>query len=129
VVEAYRQDGLPYALVCEIYAVSLLSWTTSAKLMASRSQPPDLRYMWNLAVSALNEDFLSPSFSTVLTCILDILGRPITSITYNAINIGRCVALSLSLGLNRNPSSWGLDQRQKSLRIRTWWGLLIHDTW
>jgi hypothetical protein len=65
----------------------------------------------------------------VLACILDLLGRPITSITYNTVNIGRVVALSQSFGLNRNPLRWDLNDRQKSLRIRTWWGVLIHDQW
>ncbi|KAL4943982.1 hypothetical protein BDV06DRAFT_123172 [Aspergillus oleicola] len=129
VLEAYQQDGLPYALACEIYACSLLLWKTSPKVTASKRPVPDLRYMWNLTVSAMNDDFLSPNFSTVLACILDLLGRPITSITYNAINVGRVVALAQSLGLNRNPATWGLDPRQKSLRIRTWWGILIHDQW
>lgn len=49
--------------------------------------------------------------------------------TYNALNIGRAVALSRSLGLNRNPLKWNLDQRQKNLRTRAWWGLLINDWW
>ncbi|KAL4802605.1 fungal-specific transcription factor domain-containing protein [Aspergillus unguis] len=129
VLEAYQQDGLPYALACEIYACSLLLWKTSPKIMSTGRPVPDIRYMWNLTVSAMNDDFLSPNFSTVLACILDLLGRPITSITYNAVNIGRIVALAQSLGLNRNPSTWGLDPRQKSLRIRTWWGIFIHDQW
>jgi hypothetical protein len=129
VLEAYRQDGLPHTLVCEIYAVSLSLWKTSRKIASSGRPTPDIRYMWNLAVSALNDDFSAPDFSTVLACILDLLGRPITSITYNAVNIGRVVALSQSLGLNRNPLKWDLDFRQKSLRIRTWWGILIHDQW
>ncbi|KAL4961877.1 Zn(II)2Cys6 transcription factor [Aspergillus stella-maris] len=129
VLEAYQQDGLPYALACEIYACSLLLWNTSSNITASNRPVPDLRYMWNLTVSAMNDDFLSPNFSTILACILDLLGRPITSITYNAINVGRVVALAQSLGLNRNPTTWGLDPRQKSLRIRTWWGILIHDQW
>ena len=129
VVKAYQQGGLPHTLICEIYAVSLLSWPLSKKIAATRRPIPDVRYIWNLTVSAMHEDFLSPSFSTVLACILDLLGRPITSITYNAVNVGSAVALSQSLGLNRNPLSWNLDTRQKSLRIRTWWGLLIHDHW
>ncbi|CRG86446.1 putative transcriptional regulatory protein C777,02 [Talaromyces islandicus] len=129
VLEAYRQDGLPHTLVCEIYAVSLILWKTSRKIASSGRPPPDIRYMWNLAVSAMNDDFSAPDFSTVLACILDLLGRPITSITYNAVNIGRVVALSQSLGLNRNPLKWDLEFRQKSLRIRTWWGILIHDQW
>ncbi|KAL5334965.1 fungal-specific transcription factor domain-containing protein [Aspergillus crustosus] len=129
VIEAYQQDGLPYALACEIYACSLILWKTSAKISATNRPAPDIRYLWNLTVSAMNDDFLSPNFSTVLACILDLLGRPITSITYNAVNVGRVVALAQSLGLNRNPADWGLDLRQKSLRIRTWWGILIHDQW
>lgn len=129
VVEAYRQDGLPHALVCEIYAVSLIFWKTSKTILSTGRPPPDFAYMWNITVSALQEDFLSPSFSTVLACILDLLGRPTTSITYNSLNVGRAVALAQSLGLNRNPSNWNLSHRQKSLRIRTWWALVIHDTW
>jgi hypothetical protein len=129
VLEAYRQNGLPHTLVCEIYAVSLVLWKSSRKIAATGRPSPDVRYMWNLSVSAMNDDFLAPDFSTVLACILDLLGRPITSITYNAVNVGRVVALTQSLGLNRNPLSWDLDHRQKSLRIRTWWGVLIHDQW
>ena len=129
VLEAYPQDGLPHTLVCEIYAVSLLLWKKSKKIAATGRPVPDIRYMWNLAVSAMNDDFLAPDFSTVLACILDLFGRPITTITYNAVNVGRVVALSQSLGLNRNPLSWDLDHRQKGLRIRTWWGILIHDQW
>lgn len=126
-MEAYRSDGLPHTLICEIYAVSLINWRTST-ILSQRSQP-DVRYIWNLAVKALNEDFQTPSFSTVLASILDLIGRPITSITYNAVNLGRTVALAQSLGLNRNPASWNIEQRQKGLRIRTWWGILIHDWW
>ncbi|KAL3444556.1 fungal-specific transcription factor domain-containing protein [Aspergillus insuetus] len=129
VLEAYQQDGLPHTLACEIYAVSLILWKRSPTIAATRRPAPDIKYMWNLTVSAMNDDFLSPNFSTVLACILDLLGRPITSITYNAVNVGRVVALAQSLGLNRNPAAWGLDRRQKSLRIRTWWGILIHDQW
>ncbi|EXJ82597.1 hypothetical protein A1O3_06410 [Capronia epimyces CBS 606.96] len=129
VLESYRKKALPHVLVCEIYAVSIISWSTSAKLVKSRPHRPDVRYIWTQTVEALNEEFLAPGFSTVLSCILDLTGRPTTSMTYNAINIGRAVALSQSLGLNRDPRGWDLDQRQKALRIRTWWGVLIHDWW
>ncbi|KAE8547654.1 hypothetical protein EYB25_009447 [Talaromyces marneffei] len=129
ILEAYPQEGLPYTLVCEIYAVSLLLWRTSTTISASGRPTPDVRYMWNLAVSAMNDDFIAPDLSTVLSCILDLLGRPTTSITYNAVNVGRVVSLAQSLGLNRNPLNWDLAARQKNLRIRTWWGILIHDQW
>ncbi|KAH7374851.1 putative Zn(II)2Cys6 transcription factor [Plectosphaerella cucumerina] len=126
---AYQEGSLPHTLVCEIYAVSLVSWELSPKIVASRRPRPDMRYIWNLTVSAMHEDFQTPSFSTVLACILDLLGRPITSITYNAINVGSAVALAQSLGLNRNPGKWKLDARQKNIRVKSWWALLIHDVW
>lgn len=129
ILEAYSQEGLPYTLVCELYAVSLILWTTSKAISVTGRPTPDVRYMWNLAVSAMNDDFVAPDFSTVLSCILDLLGRPTTSITYNAVNVGRVVALAQSLGLNRNPLKWDLAARQKNLRIRAWWGIFIHDQW
>lgn len=129
IIKAYKQGVLPHALTCEIYAVALVFWQLSGKIAATGRPPPDIRYVWNLAVSAMHEDFLSPCFSTVVACILDLLGRPITSITYNAINVGSAVALAQSLGLNRNPANWNLESPQKNLRIRTWWALLIHDYW
>jgi hypothetical protein len=107
----------------------MISWPVSTKLATTRPHRPDVRYIWNKTVEALNGEFLAAGFSTVLSCILDLTGRPTTSMTYNANNIGRAVALSQSLGLNRDPSAWSLDPRQKALRIRTWWGVLIHDWW
>lgn len=127
--KAYHQGAVPHTLICEIYAVSIIFWHLSPSVSASKHPRPDVHYIWNLAVSAMHKDFLSPTFSTVLACILDIWGRPITSVTYNAVNIGSTVALAQSLGLNRNPMSWNLDPRQRSLRVKAWWGLLIHDSW
>ncbi|RAO73325.1 uncharacterized protein BHQ10_009337 [Talaromyces amestolkiae] len=129
IMEAYPEEGLPYTLVCELYAVSLVLWGTSKAISVTGRPAPDVRYMWNLAVSAMNDDFIAPDLSTVFSCILDLLGRPTTSITYNAVNVGRVVALAQSLGLNRNPLNWDLAARQKNLRIRAWWGTLIHDQW
>lgn len=129
VVDAYQHDGLPYTLVNEIYGLALVFWNNSRKIVESKRPMPDARYVWHLVVGALHEDFQAPSFSTVLAALLDLTGRPITSVTYNAVSLGRTVTLSQSLGLNRNPATWDLDQRQKSLRVRTWWGILIHDRW
>ncbi|KAH8799716.1 fungal-specific transcription factor domain-containing protein, partial [Xylogone sp. PMI_703] len=128
IFQAYKDNKLPHTLVCELYAVALVAWNKSETLSKSRPQP-DMKYVWRQTVDALNEEYQAPAFWTILATILDLAGRPTTIMTYNALNIGRSVALSRSLGLNRNPSTWNLDQRQKSLRIRTWWGVLIHDWW
>lgn len=43
--------------------------------------------------------------------------------------VGTAVALSNALGLNRDPSSWSISVLEKSLRIRIWWLVVIHDRW
>lgn len=43
--------------------------------------------------------------------------------------VGTAVALSNALGLNRDPSSWSISLLEKSLRIRIWWLVVIHDRW
>lgn len=128
-IGAFRSGILPSTLICEIHACSLIYREQWRNLVSAGKPRPDIQYIWNLAVSALHDDLSRPSFSTVLSCILDLLGRPTTSIIYNAINMGSLVALTKSLGLNRDPQEWDLQQRQKDLRVRTWWGVYIHDQW
>ncbi|KAJ5683103.1 hypothetical protein N7462_006268 [Penicillium macrosclerotiorum] len=43
--------------------------------------------------------------------------------------VGTAVALSNALGLNRDPSSWAISSSEKSLRIRIWWLVILHDRW
>lgn len=43
--------------------------------------------------------------------------------------VGTAVALANALGLHRDPSGWGISSLERSLRIRLWWLVLIHDRW
>lgn len=121
------QTNASAALICDIYASSLIYWN-QAPFSASRPRP-DQRYAWNLAVQALQDDFLAPGLSTLQATIVDLNGRPALSIIGNVVNNGRAVALSYSLGVNRNPTQWNISPHEKNLRIRLWWGVLIHDRW
>lgn len=119
--------SLSAALVCELLASSLIFWNRSKVLQNHPS--PNLLYAWNLAVAALQEEFLAPGMSTINAVLLDLMGRPTTSITGNTINSGRTVGLSHILGLNRDPSTWKISDTEKRMRVRLWWGVLIHDRW
>src|SRR6186713_977886 len=58
------REMLPSALLCNIYAVSLIYWPRSA---ATSSHPcPNIRYAWNLASKSLSEDYYCPGISTIL---------------------------------------------------------------
>ncbi|KAF9694490.1 hypothetical protein EKO04_007333 [Ascochyta lentis] len=114
-------------LICDLYASALQVWNRSAALR--HQTRPDPHFIWNQAVSALQDDFMAPSISTVHAAVLDLLGRPVIGVTGNIVNAGRVVTLAQSLGLHRDPSSWKATDQEKSVRANLWWGVLIHDYW
>lgn len=116
------------ALLCNLYANSLVYWSCSPNLCSSR--PPDIRFIWNQANEALHSElFLSPGISTVMSIIINVGGRPSTSIFGNGGMVGTAVAISNALGLNRDPSGWNISPLEKNLRIRIWWLVTIYDCW
>ena len=113
--------------MCDIYACTLLFWNYSPVL--KQYPRPDLTFAWNQAVTALQDDFMSPMISTVHATLLDMIGRPILQITGNIVNAGRVVTLAHSLGLHRDPTSWKATDHEKNVRVRLWWGCVINDHW
>jgi hypothetical protein len=123
----HDSERISSTLMCDIYASALLYWKRSDML---RGYPrPDLNFVWNLAVNALQEDFLGPTISTVHAALLDMVGRPVGAVTGNIVNAGRVVTLAQSLGLHRDPFSWSCTTHEKNVRTRLWWGVVIHDHW
>ncbi|CAG8924905.1 unnamed protein product [Penicillium salamii] len=128
--ESYIAEDLqdpPAALVCQVYSMSLVYWKHTQKL--SCHPKPDVRYAVNMTVAALHEEFSAPGLDTISAALIDLTGRPIFSMTGNAVSCGRMLSLANCLGLNRDPNSWKLSQPEKDQRIRLWWGVVIHDRW
>ncbi|KAJ5590393.1 hypothetical protein N7450_004365 [Penicillium hetheringtonii] len=124
-----HKEKISPALLCCLYANSLVYWKSSSKVTRT-GRIPDIRFIWNQANEALNSElFLSPGISTVLAILINVCGRPSTSMFGNGGMVGTAVALSNALGLNRDPSSWSISPLEKSLRVRIWWLVLIHDRW
>ncbi|OXV09556.1 hypothetical protein Egran_02682 [Elaphomyces granulatus] len=121
------RDDPPTSLLCQIYAMALVYWKQTPKLAAHPK--PDVRYAVNLTVAALHEEFSAPGLSTLSAALVDLTGRPVFSMTGNAINCGRTVSLAHCLGLNRDPTNWKISSQEKNQRIRLWWGVVIHDRW
>ncbi|KAL4920668.1 fungal-specific transcription factor domain-containing protein [Aspergillus aurantiobrunneus] len=123
-----HKEKISPALLCNLYANSLVYWRSSAKLSSGRT--PDIRYIWNQANEALHSElFLSPGISSIMAILINVCGRPSTSMFGNGGMVGMAVALSNALGLNRDPSDWSISALERSLRIRIWWLVLIHDRW
>ncbi|KAJ5723954.1 hypothetical protein N7488_001989 [Penicillium malachiteum] len=117
----------PASLLCQVYSMSLVYWKHTPKLACHPK--PDVRYAVNMTVAALHEEFSAPGLSTIIAALIDLTGRPIFSMTGNAISCGRMLSLANCLGLNRDPSMWKLSEQEKDHRIRLWWGVVIHDRW
>ncbi|KAI2830845.1 transcriptional regulator family: Fungal Specific TF [Aspergillus niger] len=121
-----RKEEISPALLCNLYANSLIYWDNSPKLRLTRTT--DIRYIWNQANEALHSElFLCPGISTVLAMLLNVCGRPSTSIFGNGGMVGTAVALSNALGLNRDPCHWNISTLEKGFRIRIWWLVVIQD--
>ncbi|KAJ5287684.1 hypothetical protein N7478_003370 [Penicillium angulare] len=120
-------DDPPASLLCQVYSMSLVYWMHTPKL--SCHPKPDVRYAVNMTVAALHEEFSAPGLSTISAALIDLTGRPIFSMTGNAVSCGRMLSLANCLGLNRDPSLWKLSEQEKDHRIRLWWGVVIHDRW
>ncbi|RFU76723.1 n-terminal binuclear zn cluster-containing dna binding domain-containing [Trichoderma arundinaceum] len=91
---------------------------------------PESRFIWNLANEAVySELHFSPGMSIIKAILLNIGGRPTTSLIGNGVLLGSAVSMAHSLGLNHNPLPWQIPQPEKYLRMKIWWALLVHDRW
>ncbi|KZF25602.1 hypothetical protein L228DRAFT_266062 [Xylona heveae TC161] len=123
-----NKEKISPALLSNLYTNSMIYWRHSPLL--SRDRCPDIRFCWLQSCEALHSElFLSPGTSAIITILLNIGGRPSTSVFGNAGLLGTAVALSHALGLNRDPTEWDISSLEKRLRIRIWWALVIHDRW
>lgn len=123
-----NKDKISPALLACLYAHMSIYWPYSPAL--SHQWRPDGRFMWNLANEAVySELHLAPSMSIITAIMLNIGGRPTTSMIGNGVLLGSAVSMAHSLGLNHNPMNWKIPTSEKLLRMKIWWALLIHDRW
>ncbi|KAK1970195.1 fungal-specific transcription factor domain-containing protein [Colletotrichum sublineola] len=122
-----RRHISPALLSC-LYAHTMTYWAQSPTLATHHH--PDTRFIWNQANDALySEIHLSPGISTLLGILLNISGRPLTSIIGNGLLLGSAISLCHSLGLNRDSSDWDVPEAEKLLRTKIWWAIFVYDKW
>ncbi|KAL5605995.1 hypothetical protein BROUX41_006212 [Berkeleyomyces rouxiae] len=124
----HAKERVSPALICCIYAQSLAYWGADPEL--AKHHRPDSPFLWNLASEALfSELHQSPGISTIVALVLNVCGRPTSSMLGNQVQLGSAVSLAHSLGLNRSPMNWDIAESEKGLRMRIWWALNITDGW
>lgn len=116
------------ALLASVYAHALTFWSQPRR--AAGRHCPDSRFVWNQATDALYSELqLCPGMSTVVTVLLDVGGRPSTSMIGNGVLIGSAVSIAHGLGLHRDPTDWDMSEPEKRIRVQIWWALVVHDRW
>lgn len=122
-----RPPASPAVMAC-LYAHAIIYWGRDAEL--ARHRRPDGRFLWNMALDALySELHLSPGIPCIVAVLLNVGGRPTTTMLGNGMLLGCAISLAHCLGLNRNPVPWDIPDEEKGLRMQIWWCLLIHDRW
>ncbi|KAH8757196.1 fungal-specific transcription factor domain-containing protein [Diaporthe sp. PMI_573] len=116
------------ALLASVYAHALTFWSQPRR--AAGRHCPDSRFVWNQATDALYSELqLCPGMSTVVAVLLDVGGRPSTSMIGNGVLIGSAVSIAHGLGLHRDPTDWDISEPEKRIRVQIWWALVVHDRW
>lgn len=123
-----NKNNISPALLACLYAHTTVYWRQSPVL--HKYHRPDSRFIWNLANEAIYAELhLSPGLSAISACILNISGRPTTSLIGNGILLGSAVSMAYSFGLNHSPLSWKIPLSEQMLRMKIWWALLLQDKW
>ena len=126
-LERMQDDEFPSTLLSYIYMMSAHLWSSSPGLTHMSSN--DLVRATNLAIAALQADFMAPTVHTITAAVLDLLARPVKSVTTNILTTGKLVALAHSHGLHRDPTRWSRSPEPISVRKCLWWAVVIHDQW
>ena len=126
-LERMQDDEFPSTLLSYIYMMSAHLWSSSPGLTHMSSN--DLVRATNLAIAALQADFMAPTVHTITAAVLDLLARPVKSVTTNILTTGKLVALAHSHGLHRDSTRWSRSPEPISVRKCLWWAVVIHDQW
>ncbi|KAL8784236.1 MAG: hypothetical protein Q9195_009115 [Heterodermia aff. obscurata] len=122
-----KRDLSPQPFFVNLLTLALFYRPLSPALTASTL--PDQDSAWKLALAAMNREIQSSGVLTIATAVLNVTGRPSQNVILNTVTIARMVALSNSIGLNQDCSTWKLSESEKVARLKLWWTVFIHDVW
>lgn len=113
-----NQTTPPY-LLGAIYSSALIFTTNQTSIPINA---------WAILHVATHPDFDKPKLSTIAANLLDLNGRPSMDPRGNYLVLARTVAQAQLLGLHLDPTDWSIPSWERDLRIRLWWGCVIHSS-
>ena len=125
---AVGQETVSPTLRACLLAHTMVFWKQLRKRAGEHC--PDIRFVWNQANEALySELYLSPGMQTLSAILLNIAGRPLTSMIGNGILLGSAISLAHSLGLHLDSRNEDIPRVEKLGRERMWWVIVVLDKW
>lgn len=90
---------------------------------------PIHKKLWAEGLFALDDGYRQPQLRVIQLALLVLTSRPSDNAGQREIGLARAIGAAHLLGLHMDPTNWELPLWERSVRMRIWWSLMIHDKW
>jgi len=127
--KSYRE--ISPSLLGAVYLLSLTWWSYDTALSVRKE--PDGSNLRELTLNAILESYHRPRLSSVQAILLYLQCKPEDPLnpdhTYVWGLISQALAISESLGLHLDASTWNIPQWERCIRKRLAWAIFVQDRW
>ena len=121
------RSQLPQTFLVNLVAHAAFYWDL-APALATHARP-DQDFAWQVAVQANVSDLQKGDLASIIATTINVAGRPSKCLVNNTTSVARIVALANATGLNHDCSEWKMQEQERRVRWKAWWGVLTHDRW
>ena len=122
-----ERSQLPQTFMVNLVAHAAFYWDLSPAL--ANHARPDQDFAWQVAVQSNISDLQKGDLASIVATTINIAGRPSKCLVNNTTSVARIVALSNAIGLNHDCSEWKMQDQERRVRWKAWWGVIMHDRW
>lgn len=129
----YDPEAFPTWLLAAVYGHALPFCLFDDQLCVDVYTPPSADSLFQIAWSAVQPNFHTPSLSVVQTLLLLVQRKPtnkhVADTPVKWTMVTNAVSIAQSLGLNLDPTDWPLPLWEQRLRRRLAWAVFNQEKW
>jgi hypothetical protein len=129
----YDPEAFPTWLLAAVYGHALPFCIFDDQLCVDVYTPPSVDSLFQIAWSAVQPNYHTPSLSVVQTLLLLVQRRPtnkhVADTPAKWTMVTDAVSIAQSLGLNLDPNDWPLPLWEQRLRRRLAWAVFNQEKW
>ncbi|KAG9853795.1 hypothetical protein KCU98_g2273, partial [Aureobasidium melanogenum] len=129
----YDPEAFPTWLLAAVYGHALPFCIFDDQLCVDVYTPPSVDSLFQIAWSAVQPNYHTPSLSVVQTLLLIVQRRPtnkhVADTPAKWTMVTDAVSIAQSLGLNLDPTDWPLPLWEQRLRRRLAWAVFNQEKW